>query len=77
MTIPEKYKVESIPKEQTYEWLKYKHYAHRIPNIIYSFGLFENKILIGVCTLGMPPNYIEMKAWEPFRANYFNFYLTF
>lgn len=45
----------SIDKKQTYEWLLNKHYAKRIPNIMYSFGLYEGKELIGVCTYGMPP----------------------
>ena len=47
--------VTSIDKKQTYDWLLNKHYAKRIPSIIYSFGLFEDNNLIGVCTYGMPP----------------------
>jgi len=55
MSIKEKYKVESIDSEQCKEWLLYKHYAKRIPSIEYSFGLFENNILQGICTFGCPP----------------------
>ena len=44
-----------IKKEETYEWLLYKHYAHRIPSITHAFGLYNQKILIGVCVYGMPP----------------------
>lgn len=48
-------KVEPIPAKETYPWLKKKHYAHRIPNIMYSYGLFTDNVLTGVCTFGMPP----------------------
>ena len=47
--------VNSIPKEQTYEWLLKKHYAKRIPSIVYSFGLYRDNILEGVITYGIPP----------------------
>tara|TARA_R110000803_G_C11947315_1_gene317270 strand:+ start:378 stop:1319 length:942 start_codon:yes stop_codon:yes gene_type:complete len=54
--IKETYKVKSIKKELCKEWLLYKHYAKRIPSIIYSFGLFKEKILVGIITFGMPPS---------------------
>jgi hypothetical protein len=54
--IKERYKIKSIKKELCKEWLLYKHYAKRIPNIMYSFGLFYNNILVGVITFGMPPS---------------------
>ena len=44
----EKFIIRSIPKEQTKEWFKYKHYAKRIPSIRYSFGLYDGDELIGV-----------------------------
>ena len=53
-SVRDKYKVESIDSKETYEWLLYKHYARRIPSISYSFGLFDSKNLIGVCTYGKP-----------------------
>ncbi len=57
MSIPDQYKVVSIPKEQTYDWLRNKHYAHRIPSISYSFGLYDvDDILVGVCCYGSPPS---------------------
>lgn len=40
-----KYQVESIDIKETYEWLKNKHYAKRIPQILSAFGLY-NKIYI-------------------------------
>ena len=55
MSIKDKYHVESIKSKQTHDWLLHKHYAGRIPNIVYSFGLFnELKVLNGVCTFGIP-----------------------
>lgn len=36
------------------EWCKYKHYAHRIPPISFAFGLYENNVLVGICTYGKP-----------------------
>lgn len=47
--------VRHIDKNQCKEWLMYKHYAKRVPAIEYSFGLYENEILVGVCTFGPPP----------------------
>lgn len=56
-TIKNKYKVQSIDKKLTYEWLIYKHYAKAIPGIMYSFGLYDNKnILQGVACYGTPAN---------------------
>ena len=54
MSIKDIYKVESINKDQTHEWLLYKHYAKRLPSISYSFGLFKEDVLVGVCTYGIP-----------------------
>jgi len=52
MSIKDKYSVKPIPYEQTKEWLLYKHYAKRMPPIMYSFGLYNENILEGVCTFG-------------------------
>ena len=54
--IKEVYKVKSIKKELCKEWLLYKHYAKRIPSIIYSFGLYEKNVLVGVLTIGNSPS---------------------
>lgn len=45
----------SITPFEAKQWLKYKHYAKRVPPIKYAFGLFENLALIGVCTFAPPP----------------------
>lgn len=66
MSIKNKYDVKSIETYLTKEWLLYKHYAKRMCSISYAFGLFKENILVGVCTYGMPPNYVEMMAWKPY-----------
>ncbi|MFA6358878.1 MAG: hypothetical protein WCY09_09510 [Candidatus Omnitrophota bacterium] len=56
MSIKEKYVVKSIDKYLTKDWLLHKHYAKRMPNIMFAFGLFDSSnIMQGVCTYGMPP----------------------
>lgn len=47
--------VKSIHAFQCKDWLLNKHYAKRIPSIEYSFGIFDDNILKGVCTFGSPP----------------------
>jgi len=52
------YRVLSIKREECIPWLKYKHYAHRIPSISYAFGLYNiENILKGICTFGSPPSH--------------------
>lgn len=46
--------VKRIKREDTKTFLYFIHYARRMPQITYAFGLFENKELIGVCTFGYP-----------------------
>lgn len=51
----EDYEVRSVPFSEVKEWVMYKHYAHRIPPISYSFGLYDKDgVLQGVCTYGCP-----------------------
>ena len=47
-----KFEVKKIKNEETKEWLLYKHYLKRMTSISYAFGLFNNNILVGVCTFG-------------------------
>mgnify|MGYP003138104375 FL=1 len=56
MSIKDTYKVQPIKPSETHEWLLYKHYAKRLPSISYAFGLYQDKILIGICTFGSPPS---------------------
>lgn len=52
MSIKNYYKVKSIKPELTHEWLLHKHYAKRLCNVIYSFGLYHQDILVGIVTYG-------------------------
>lgn len=54
MSIKDNYSVISIDSSMTYDWLLNKHYAKRIPSISYAFGLYNDKILVGVLTIGKP-----------------------
>lgn len=56
MSIKDKYHVQKIKKEECNEWFLYKHYARRIPNIMYAFGLYYGQVLCGVCSFGMTAN---------------------
>jgi hypothetical protein len=47
-------KVLPIKNEETYPWLLEKHYAKRIPQIMFAFGLYEDDRLMGVVTYGIP-----------------------
>lgn len=55
MGIKAKYSVRPIESHECKQWLLYKHYAKRVPSIEYSFGLYNDNILVGVCTFGCPP----------------------
>jgi hypothetical protein len=70
MTLNDKYLVRSIDASECKEWLLYKHYAHRIPSIIYSFGLYDGMHLVGVCTYGIPPqNNCLLMCGEEYKNN--------
>lgn len=49
-------KVKSIENFECKDWLLNKHYAKRMCSISYSFGLYIDNVLNGVCTFGMPPS---------------------
>jgi hypothetical protein len=52
MSIKDKYCVKSIDSYLCKEWLLKKHYLKRWTSFTYSFGLFEDKTLVGVLTFG-------------------------
>ena len=47
-------KVLPINSFEAEPWLLEKHYAKRLPMIMYAFGLYEDDKLIGVVTYGLP-----------------------
>ena len=51
----QKYSIKSVKNSECNEWFLKKHYARRLPNINYAFGLYDKKnILQGVCSFGKP-----------------------
>ncbi len=54
MSILDNYTVSKIPSKETYPWLLKKHYARRIPSISFAFGLYKDKELCGILTVGTP-----------------------
>jgi len=61
MGIKEDYYVQPIPKNECNEWLVNKHYARRIPQITYAFGLYSSKerLLEGIITFGNPCRHLN------------------
>jgi len=76
MSIKDDFNVYSIPSKQAKPWILKKHYAGRMPSISYAFGLHKQKELVGVCTFGVSPNYIEDKAWKDYRLLELNRLIT-
>lgn len=52
MSIKNKFFVRSINTNDCKEWLLKKHYLRRMTSFTYSFGLFENDLLVGIITFG-------------------------
>ena len=48
------YDIKSIDYQDCKEWFLKKHYARRIPPIEFCFGLYNDNLLIGVCSYGTP-----------------------
>lgn len=46
--------VRQIKPQEVRPWLLLKHYARRLCPISYAFGLYDDDILVGVVTYGMP-----------------------
>jgi hypothetical protein len=47
-------KVLPIKTFEAEPWIMQRHYAKRMPSISYAFGLYEDDLLVGICTYGMP-----------------------
>jgi len=64
-----KYKIREIRHKECYPFLLKIHYAHRIPNICHSFGLFDLKknLIVGIITFGLPPAPTEQLEWKDFN----------
>ena len=66
MEIDKMFYVNPISFDDCKEWILYKHYAHRIPPIMYAFGLFKGGILQGICTFGAQSHILLSKM--PFKG---------
>jgi hypothetical protein len=52
------------------EICKEKHYLHRVPSIVASYGLYRNELLMGIITFGVPPSPYLMKiCGEEYKSN--------
>ena len=71
MGIKDLYKVKSIKKELCKEWFLKKHYARRLPNICYSFGLYKLNNLVGVLSYGVGgnPNINKINDYKMIELN--------
>lgn len=56
------YEVRKIEYSETKDLILNTHYAHRMPSISYSFGLFLEGKLLGVCTYGTPASSSLLKG---------------
>lgn len=65
------YSVRAINKSDTHDLLLNVHYARRIPPISFAYGLFNDEVLKGVVTYGMPasPALCKGVCGEEWRRN--------
>lgn len=52
MSVKDKYIVKPVTTSDCKEWLLKKHYLKRMTSFTYSFGLYDEIELVGVCTFG-------------------------
>ena len=57
----DKYRVDKVDLQTVKEICREKHYLHRVPNIVASYGLYRDELLMGVITFGIPPSPQLMK----------------
>jgi len=57
-----KYKIITPTHEQIKEWCLKIHYAKRIPQVLYKYGLLHNKELIAIITYGYPASNFVREA---------------
>lgn len=63
--------VRKVDPKDTHRMILEKHYAQRLPQISYAYGLFKSNELVGVCTLGKPvSHYLCTGVSGPERKQY-------
>jgi len=56
MSIKDKYRVLPIERSDYKDWVLHKHYAKRMPSVMYAFGLYDNtNVICGIVLYGTPP----------------------
>lgn len=65
-----RYEVKPIDHQDCKEWFLKKHYLKRMPSVSYCFGLFDETIMIGVCSFGnaLPLTVKRSVCGEPFES---------
>ena len=66
MSIPDEFVVKEVDKAIAKPWILKKHYAERLPQIEFSFGLFRDGENVGICTFGRMPS-TEPQRWKPYQ----------
>ena len=61
------YEVKSIDYQDCKEWFLKKHYARRIPPIEFCFGLYDQDILVGVCSYGTPVSSVLRELFASYK----------
>lgn len=61
------YQVKSIDYQDCKEWFLKKHYAKRIPPIEFCFGLYDEDILVGVCSYGTPVSSVLRELFPSYK----------
>ena len=56
------YSVQHIEYKTAKPWILNRHYAKRMPSISHAFGLFENNLLVGVVSYGVPASHTLCKG---------------
>ena len=46
--------VKRIHRSEYAPWILQRHYAHRMPPVSHAYGAYVGKVMMGVCTFGMP-----------------------
>ena len=49
-------------KKLAHPFILEKHYAQRMPNLMFVYGLYDNDELIGICSFGSPASYTLCKG---------------
>lgn len=67
----EKYQVLSIKTEETRDWFIRKHYMKRMPLVMFAYGLYHKRDLVGVISYGAPasPHLARGICGEEYASN--------